>query len=248
MCKVYARQVNPEYQDSYLLFWNSKERKNYWEDDVWQDITLTGNKDFHGIETDVFSRVYQALANGDLQEAIDEVDGNGYYVSHYDTYTEAIMDVLPPENKAKYSTMDIHKLKLYSAEYQACKTREENDVICKVLSIVDGREYAWRTLRGCCQGDWIECFYPSADYDKTSLETLESLYFNTGSEWIFDDECQYNPETDEPGDICGCSVYCTSWNDDGIRREIADAAGCKPEEVTMYQFDGYTQIERYKAV
>lgn len=245
MCKVYARQVNPEYQDSYLLFWNSKERKNCWEDDIWQDITLTGNKDFRGIETDVFSRVYKALANGDLQDAIDDAQGYQYT---YETVTEAIMDVLPPEGKAKYSTMDIHNLKICAEEYTSCKTRDENRIICKVLSIVDGREYAWRTLRGCYQGDWIECFYPEADYDKTSLETLESLYFNTGTEWIFDDEGQYNPETDEPGDICGCSVYCTSWNDDGIRREIADAAGCKPEEVTMYKHDGYTRIAKYQLV
>ena len=214
-------------------------------DECWQDVTLTGNRDFIGIETDVFKRVHSSLDNGDLQDAIDDAQGYKYT---YETVTEAIMDVLPPEGKAKYSTMDIHNLKICAEEYASCKTRDENGIICKVLSIVTGKEYDWRALHGCCQGDWIECFYPAADYDKTSLETLESLYFNTGTEWIFDDEGQYNPETDEPGDICGCSVYCTSWNDDGIRQEIADAAGCKPEEVTMYQFDGYTQIERYKAV
>ena len=246
MCKVYARQIAPEYQESYLLRYDARTRENHWMDDCWQGVTLTGNRDFIGIETDVFKRVYACLEAGDLLDELESIaEKNGY--AHYDTATQAINDMLYPE-KDKYTTIDIHNLKTLISEYQSANSRDENSIICKVLSIVCGNEYDWKALRGSCQGDYIECFYPAAEYDQTSLKTLESLYFNTGSEWIFDDEGQYNPETDEPGDICGCSVYCTSWNDDGIRREIDDAAGCKPEEVTMYQFDGYTQIERYKAV
>lgn len=49
-------------------------------------------------------------------------------------------------------------------------------------------------------------------------------------------------------DIIWYSCYCYSWNDDGIRSELAEIAGCKPEDVVMYPFDGYTQAEKYKEV
>ncbi len=246
MCKVYARQIAPEYQESYLLRYDARATENHWMDECWQGVTLTGNRDFIGIETDVFKRVYSCLEAGDLLDELESIEEkNGY--AHYDTSTQAINDMLYPE-KDKYTTMDIHNLKALIAEYQSANSRNENGIICKVLSVVCGKEYDWKALRGSCQGDYIECFYPAAEYDQTSLKTLESLYFNTGSEWIVDDAGDFDPESEEPGEIDGFSCYCIGWSDEEIRQEIANAAGVKPEEVTMYKHDGYTRIAKYQLV
>jgi hypothetical protein len=64
-------------------------------------------------------------------------------------------------------------------------------------------------------------------------------YFNTGSEWIIHDE-ESEPETVK--DISGYSVYCYSWNTDGIKKEIADAAGSDPDDVILYEFDKYINV------
>ena len=71
------------------------------------------------------------------------------------------------------------------------------------------------------------------------------MYFNTGSEWIIHDE-DNTPEG--PEDINGYCVYCTAWNEEGIKRELAEAAEVKPEEIIMYAFEGYTHNAIYKAV
>lgn len=45
---------------------------------------------------------------------------------------------------------------------------------------------------------------------------------------------QVDPENDSPANISGCSVYCIAWNDEGIRKEIADAEGIDPADVVFY--------------
>ena len=246
MPKIYARQIDPEYQDSMLLFYNRQIGENQWEDEYWENVTLTGNRNYRGIETDIFKRVYSVLQSGDL---LDELEGieekNGY--ANYDTATEAINDMLYPE-KGKYSTMDIHNLKMLIAEYQRANSRDENTIICKVLSIVTGKEYDWTALHGSCQGDYIECFFPVDEYDKTSLKSLERRYFNEGSEWIVDDAGEFDPDSDDPGDISGYSIYCTEWDDEAIRREIAESAGVNPDDVIMYKHDGYIRTAKYQLV
>jgi hypothetical protein len=70
-------------------------------------------------------------------------------------------------------------------------------------------------------------------------------YFNTGTEWIIHDE-ETPPES--PEDINGYSLYCYSWNDTGLREEIANTAGCKPEEVKLFKFNDFKRIATYTEV
>ena len=43
-------------------------------------------------------------------------------------------------------------------------------------------------------------------------------------------------------------MYCTSWNNEGIRDEIAKENGVSSEDVIMYVFDGYAHIPKYVEV
>lgn len=79
----------------------------------------------------------------------------------------------------------------------------------------------------------------------TILSAFEVEYFNTGTEWIVHDVDSF-PES--PEDINGYSIYCHSWNKDGIAKEIADSAGGRPEDVKLWAFDGYRQSPKYKEV
>lgn len=121
----------------------------------------------------------------------------------------------------------------------------DNAFICDALGLITGRAWDWCTLRGCCQSDWQYCIYPADEWNGASLERLEAEYFNTGSEWIVHDD---QDAPDGPEDINGFSVYCTGWNDDQLRQEIADAAGGRPEDVTLYKFTGYTRRAEYEEV
>lgn len=124
-------------------------------------------------------------------------------------------------------------------------SREENNILCKVLSIVTGREWDWRIIRGCCQSDWNEIFYPVDDWSREALAAFETMYFNTGSEWIIHDE-ENTPEG--PEDISGYSCYIVADTEEGIRKELAAVAGCAPSDLVIWAFDEFIRVAQYKAV
>lgn len=232
--KVYAKQIDPEYQEIPLFI-----------DGGFPDsIVAFGNRDFFSHTTDVFDKVYSVLEQGELAEALEYPKE---WKEWYKSATEAITDYLPPENKSNYSNKDIHTLRRLVIDYSCCACSKENDIICKVISIVSGKKWDYRTIRGSCQGEWQEIFYPVDDWEEEDLKRFETEYFNEGSEWIVC-ESEFDPKTDSAIDICGYSIYCTSWSNDGIKREIASAEGVMLQDVILYTFGGYTKTPKYKEV
>lgn len=232
--EIYAKQIAPEYQESSIFF-----------DECFPDnIAVCGNRDFNSHTPELFDKVYTVLSVGELAKVLEYPKE---WADWYKNATEAITEYLPPENGNRYSTNAIHALRCLVLDYSCCACSQENEILCKVLSIVDGREWDWKTIRGSCQGDWQEVFYPVEEWSKEDLRQFETEYFNEGTEWIVDDG-EFNPETDSPLNINGYSIYCTSWNEDGIKQEIADAEGTSPENVVLYAFDGYTKTPQYREV
>lgn len=112
------------------------------------------------------------------------------------------------------------------------------DRLIRALHLVTGKEYETHTICGCCQSDWQNVYYPAGALSEAALDALETMYFNTGTEWrIIDEENE-----DE------FYMYCYGWNDELIRAEIANATGTTPENVTLYSFAGYIKTARYQEV
>lgn len=219
--KVYARQINPEYQESPLFF-----GEEFWP----ESITVAGNRDYKEHWNEDFRKVYDALESGELADVLDDFErygGSEWYKSR----TTAIMDYLSPVGRERYSTKAIKELCNLIPQYGLNRS-DDDDILCAVASIVLGKKYGHRTISGCCQRDWNDVFYPVDEWSRKELENFEKEYFNTGSEWMVHDE---NGEPSDPEDISGWTVYCHDWHDEGIRKEIADAACCAPEDVVMYR-------------
>ena len=230
---LYAKQVSPEYQESPLFL----------GDEFFPDnIAVFGNRDYEEHCPDFINKVWEVLRQGELADVLENVKE---WADWYKNATEAITDYLPPEHGGRYSTNAIHALKNYVIDFSSCPSSREYEILCNVLSIVSGKKWDYRKISGCCQSNWNYIFYPVDEWTSEQIVAFETEYFNTGTEWIIHDE-EEAPES--PEDINGYSVYCISWNDEGIRKEIADAAGVSPEEVIMYSFDGYRKIPVYKAV
>lgn len=102
---IYCKQISLEYQES-RLFDDEGMGPDY--------INVTGNRDYISRTSPLFDRVYNALENGELAEALDDIKNGGYYSSFYKNATQAINDLLEPD-KARYSTRDIHALKELAA-------------------------------------------------------------------------------------------------------------------------------------
>ena len=229
--KIYAHQVPPEDQESPIFL----------EGCFPDNIAVCGNRDFAEHTTEEFDIVKTVLEEGELADTLENVNELQQW---YKDATEAISDYLP-SSKGKYSTNSIHALKNLIIAYHSCQRSPEKENLCKVLSIVTGKKWAYGTIRGYCQSDWQYIFYPVDEWNKEALTRFETEYFNTGTEWVIhDDDEETEPES--PEDVIGFTMYCTSWNDEGIKQEIAEATGCKIEDIVLYEFDGYTRTAKYK--
>ncbi len=231
--KIYAKQVQPEYQESpYYLFG---------PDEIYTDVIFTGNRRYKGHTIPEYDEIRAGL--DELTNCID-TDGNFIYGIWHENMTEAVKSLMPaPQHKARYSTRDIKAWREIASEWYI--TTNENALICRALQLVTGKEYEYTTIRGCSQGDWQEILFPVEEYDRDALSILEADYFNTGTEWIIHDESN-DPEG--PEEISGYSVYCYGWNVDQIRQEIADAAGAAADAVTMYEYAGSYTLPKYNKV
>lgn len=218
--KLYARQINPEHQESPLYY------------DMPENIILTGNSRLHSHTTydyDMIVQNYEVMC-----EFYEDIKAGN---SCYKNVTELLKDYFP----GKYNTRTIHKFKEVLEKY-GTRYYYEGDYILGMLEVITGKEWYKTTIRGCCQSDWQDLFYSPEEWTKEEISNFETMYFNTGTEWLIH-EGEEEPE--EPEDISGYSVYCTSWNDEGIKKEIIEAAGYEPEEVILYEFDGYMQTPVY---
>lgn len=219
--KIYAIQIDPECQKSPIFV------KGCFPD----NIAVCGNRDFIEHKPEIFKKVETVLEQGELAEVLENIKE----WKKYHSVTQAINEYLPPANN-KYSTNAIHALKRLVSEYSTCPHNEEDTLLCRVLSTVTEHEWGHKTIRGSSQNDWNCIYYPVKEWNEVTLEVFETEYFNEGSEWIiYDGEEEF-------------SAYCTSWNEEGIRKEIAKITGEKPENIIMYAFDGYTRTAKYREV
>lgn len=230
--KIYAKQVPPEYQESPLFY----------GDEFWpENVHVYGNRDYN--EHGQYSEICKELDN--LSEWLQDArDGCTYAANH--CFKAILHYYVPAQDGRLYNRGErLHWLDIIERYEMTSRFSDyETRAICDALELITGIKFEAGTIRGCCQGDWQEIIYP-AEYGPEWLESFETEYFNTGSEWIVHDE---NTDPDSPEDISGFSVYCHGWRMEDIKLEIAEAAGDPGAEVILYQHTGYTKISNWEAV
>ena len=219
--KAYARQVPWEWQESP---WDDEQLKT-------DKAALYGNRSYRRYVFDEFEQVVKALEEMDWDDVGDD--------RPYSTEQEMLLDYVPPVGRDSYTDEEIEAWKfacqLYNPDYDC----NEQWGICMGLTLMLGKEYDYKTLRGSCQSDWICFIYPTDLYDDEAVRCLETEFFNTGEEWIVHDEDTV-PECAE--DVQGYSIYVY----DEARKEIAEAEGVDPEDVVLWEYDGMRQVPKYK--
>ena len=249
MKKYYvAKQIAPEHQESPMFICGTFE--NF---ETWEDISFLGNHDLRERESDHLHNLLDVI--DDACNAFYELENN-IESSYYDTLEEIILDFFcaPCGGMEKEKAKDHHdEWKEVFTSWPDSRNNEEKEIICHALALMTGKEYDWKTIRGCCQGDWQEIYFPSEEYSKKSLEVLEAEYFNTGMEFSVHEEPVFIHEGEEEKaadlaeeDSFTFSVYCTAWNEEEIKKQLADAIGCDPAEVLYFEFDHYKKLPIYR--
>ena len=219
--KAYARQVPWEWQESP---WDDEQLKT-------DKAALYGNRSYGRYVFDEFEQVVKALEEMDWDDVGDD--------RPYSTEQEMLLDYVPPVGRDSYTDEEIEAWKfacqLYNPDYDC----NEQWGICMGLTLMLGKEYDYKTLRGSCQSDWICFIYPTDLYDDEAVRCLETEFFNTGEEWIVHDE---DTVPDCPEAVNGYTMYVY----DDARKEIAAEAGVAPEDVVLWKYDGMRQVPKYK--
>ena len=221
MTKIYAKQVPPEYQDSHFDYGN------------YENLILTGNRNYNEHWPAWAENIGDAVTDA-LDAWEDLQKGAGYY----DTWEDVLNDFLPPHQRAPYTREERKRWHSVLEQYDERSSRNENARLCSVLSLMTGKAWDWCDLHGSCQGEWIECFYMEDQWSREHLEVLEAEYFNTGTEW------HITEGEDDPGYY----QYCTGWNHDMIRAEIAETSGAVPADIVLYAFSGWSKSAKYEEV
>ena len=220
--KVYARQVPWEWQESP---WDDEQLKI-------DKAALYGNRSYGRYVFDEFEQVVKALEEMDWDDVGDD--------RPYSTEQEMLLDYVPPVGRNAYTAEEIEKWKAVCDLYDGRnRTRDEQAAICAGLTLVMGKEYDYRCLRGCCQRDWNYFYYPVDLYNNDVIRDLEIEYFNLGEEWMIHDE---ETVPDCPEAVNGYTMYVY----DDARKKIAAEAGVAPEDVVLWKYDGMRSIPKYK--
>lgn len=224
--KAFARQVDPVLQSSPLFY-----------DEFPDNISVFGNQRYKEHITDEMEHVLKVLKDGELAFVLDTLCAG-------EPKSDAIQDYLPPVVRKEYGVGEIESLGSLVDRYSVCSSSEEPEILCAVMSIVTGKDWDYRNICGCCQGEWNQVYYLKDEWDEEALDFFEAEYFNTGTEWHVD--IGYNEP--DPEDIGGFDLYCVGSNIDEIKREIADAAGVQDSDVVLFLHKGYTKTPIYEKV
>lgn len=216
--KIYAVQVEPECQES-----------DIWDDCFWENVAVFGNRDYKIQKPEFFQKILDAVDDWGFADSLCLNDSP----ENYSTVVHEISESLPPcaGRTDSYSAEEIEKLRKLIPAWFFKETYDNEDLLCKILSIVTGKTWGYRCIRGSSQSDWNYFFYQADEWTDEAIQDFETRYFNEGTQWIVHDE---DTIPCGPEDITGFSVYCTSIDMDGIKQEIAQAASGNPEDVVLY--------------
>lgn len=197
----------------------------YTEEDFPEDVEIFGNHRLYSHVSQQFNNIPSLL--DDLTDEIDYLQAGKNHFRDLQTILEAYTGRDNYTRQERKKWLDIVK--------RWTDTDEEITVFCDVLDLLRGKPHKIATIRGCCQSEWQRIIYP-AEYGREWLEEFEAEYFNTGTEWQI-----YENGLD--GD------YYTAYDTKNSPREfIAEITGSQPENIVLFEFDGWERTPKYKAV
>ena len=225
--KLYAVTRNPEFFDyqCYDI-----------RDDDGNEVIIDGGREFVNVD------------NKGYLEAIKKLIGE-YDTYLYDYYYKGsikafLSDMLPKKENGKHlSPNEVAFLK------KSLDNDDEEFVICDCLTVITGKIYRHKGLRGYCQGDYVDAYYPVEDGITQYLDYVEAWYFGTGTEVVVHDE---DSEPTKAEDVSGFTFYTANWKTSDIKAEVKEQCGYKRDddnvEVILWLYDKTRtiKIDEYK--
>lgn len=234
MKKYVATQCDPEWFD-YKMYYDEGMAE---EDNIWAG----GNRDFCETNASLRKDVVRDLEDCayDLEATRDDYTDENNEITDRAEYEAEVNDTIRcyfrKNNKEALTDEEIATLARLCEEFKTCSSRDENAIICEVLTIEFGEQFEEGEIHGCCQGDWMEIIYPASR--KAMIPFIEAVWFATGTEFaITADKIEVgeNNEIDEEKiEETGTYFdYTGLWRDEDIKNWLAENLHCSPEEIVL---------------
>jgi len=210
---VYAKQVPPEYQESPF------DETMFGPGEYWDGVCIFA--DYYSYDyrykllSDDMERLIKAITTGILELTPSwemEEPGESYPLE------DALAEEIPPRNKAEYSREEVAEWQELWEEWDGL----DPEWLARAMTLMTGNEWECGRLHGSVQRDIATVVYDTTKIDKKDLEILEIEFFNTGTDFQVEIDGEYE-----------LNVYCYSWDEEDMKKEIADAVGCNPEDVIL---------------
>lgn len=225
--KIYAVTLNPEDFD-YRVY--------DIEDDEGNEVIIDGGREFKDVDSKGYLKA--------IKQIIKEYNSYLYDCYYHESIMEMLNDMLPKkENGKRLSPKEASEIKNALDEDKDVRT------IITCLSIITSKEFKMMPLRGYCQGDYVEAYYPLEPRIHKYLEYVEAWYFGTGIEIMVHEE-ENEPKKAE--EVSGWTFYTSSWKTDDLKAEIKENCGYKRDddnvEVVLWLYDKTRtiKIDEYK--
>ena len=227
--KLYAVTLNPEHYD-YRAYDISEDDGN--------EVIIDGGRDFADVDNKGYLKAIKKL--------IEEYDSCSYDYYYKGSIKAFLSDMLPKKENGKHlSPNEIAFLKK-GLEYSSYSNEE---LICDCLFVITGKIYRHKGLRGYCQGDYVDAYYPVEDGITQYLNYVEAWYFGTGIEVMVHEE-ENEPKSAE--EVSGWTFYTANWKTEDLKREVKEQYGYKGDddsiEVILWVYDKTRtiKIDEYK--
>lgn len=226
--KIFAFQVNPEYQESPLDCY-----------EMFPDnIAVLGNDRMNEHIPKRCEKALETLHNDSFWGDINDPER-----AEYADAADVLGDWLPRENGAAYNASECSA---FAEHLLHGDLDDDADALAALMSLVEGKPWESRTIRGTCQSDWNEIAYQVEEWPDEALSAFECEYWNMGDEWIvyevddtalekIDLEDVTRDDLEGACEISSCT-YTHEWCDEKMKNEIAAAFSVAPEDIVLLKF------------
>lgn len=218
MNKIIAREVNPAHVD-FSFYFDDDGLKSTSGENCACYIVPCNRRHYSGFNMDEYEPIEQQAES--IITGFEDVSG-GYCESY-----KAVMQ----DNGIAYTSRKCYLLK----EWAKNADTNDTDDIAAFLTIVTGEKWAARSFCGYSQGDYCEVIYCTAHYSEEHVTEIGKFWLGCGTEFSIDD-CYGYFITDD-----------IRWKEgEPLRKALADAYGCKPEELEIYLYSGEHTVTDYE--
>lgn len=179
------------------------------------DCAIEGNDDLYSWKSFEYSNVKDVLDEGSIFLFMEETTDFNELKAYFDDQFCILHDLKEDE---------VALLKKSILDYEP---HSDSTALCKILTVITGSEWDWRTIRGSVQREWNIFYYNTKVWSEEDIRRLEIEYFNLGTEY----ECSYSEDMKDSE-----WIYChgSSWDED--KQEILDYF--KADDATLLE-DNY---------